>query len=336
MISLAQKYRPNNLDDVVEQDLTKAILKAQLEQDKVAGCYLFVGGAGQGKSTIGFILAKEINQTDNSYIIVDATNNGSADAMRELVEDAMTKPLNYKKKVYIIEECQGISSKVAWDTLLRIFEFTPSHVCFILTTTNPEKLPLPILSRVQRFNILPITNEGIKNRLIYICNQEHIEYDELAIEHIAKLVKGSMRNAIQIVDLVHANGKITSPAVTQAVTGGSYQLMFDILFAWLDKCGEVVIDTANKVQLSGGNMNQFVVELFRLTLDISIYRITKDISKTMLPNSAKEILDKLDEKDYTNITVLMKSLKTLQYRVKQSTTAKEELVAELLTIERND
>jgi len=172
MQSLAIKYRPKSFDDVVEQSTIKAILWEQIDSREFQHCYLFVGGAGTGKTTCARIFANEINDGQGSPIELDAASNNSVDDMRDLIQQSQTKSLNSEYKVFIIDECHMITVQ-GWNAILKLIEEPPAKSIFIFCTTNPERIPRTILSRVQRYDFQHISLDGIINRLEYILQQEN-------------------------------------------------------------------------------------------------------------------------------------------------------------------
>ena len=187
--ALAVKYRPHTWDDVVEQDSTKIILKQQLDSGEFQHAYLFVGGAGTGKTTCARIFANEINKHEGTSIELDAASHGGVDDVRNIIQQAKTKSLDSEYKIFIIDECHSVS-KDGWEAFLKIIEEPPAKSIFIFCTTNPEKIPKTILSRVQRYDFKRISQQGIVNRLRYICDREVRDDDSLvrldALEYLSK------------------------------------------------------------------------------------------------------------------------------------------------------
>jgi len=170
--ALAIKYRPTQFSDIVEQDAIKAILINQIDTGTVKHGYLFCGPAGDGKTTTARIFANEINKGQGSPIELDAASNNSVEDIRRITEQAQTQSLDSEYKVFILDEVHSLSNQ-AWQAFLKTLEEPPAKAIFIMCTTNPERIPNTILSRVQRYNFQKISTEGIFERLKYIIEQEN-------------------------------------------------------------------------------------------------------------------------------------------------------------------
>lgn len=169
--TLAVKYRPKSWDDVTEQNSTKVILQQQLESGEIKNAYLFCGPAGCGKTTCARIFATDINRGEGNPIEMDAASNSGVDDVRNIIQQAQTKSLNSEYKVFIIDECHSISN-TGWQAFLKLIEEPPAKSIFIFCTTDPERIPKTILSRVQRYNFTKISQNGIVDRLKYILINE--------------------------------------------------------------------------------------------------------------------------------------------------------------------
>lgn len=174
--ALAIKYRPATWEDVTEQTSTTTILQQQLRSGEVKNAYLFCGPAGCGKTTCARIFANEINKGEGNPIELDAASNNGVDDVREIIQQAKTKSLDSEYKIFIIDECHALSNS-AWQAMLKIIEEPPAKSIFIFATTDPQKIPKTILSRVQRYDFQRLSNSGICDRLKYIIKKENEDYE---------------------------------------------------------------------------------------------------------------------------------------------------------------
>lgn len=225
---LYRKYRPDNFESIVGQDYMLSILKNAIKKSKISHAYIFSGPRGTGKTTTAKVFAKAINCEnptefgpcnechsclhfkENSDIIeIDAASNNGVDEIREIINNIKLAPAYSKYKVYIIDEVHMLSTS-AFNALLLTLEEPPKHIVFILATTNIEAVPITILSRCQRIDFHKISLKSILKRLEYVVNTEEIKIDTEALEEIAYISDGGMRDALSIVDQLSSNNeKIT-------------------------------------------------------------------------------------------------------------------------------
>ncbi len=215
---LYRKYRPNNFNEVVGQETTVQILKNSIINEKISHAYIFAGPRGTGKTSMARIFAKAINcqnpkdgeacgecincqNFNNSpdIIEIDAASNNGVDEIRELINNVKLMPTSSKYKVYIIDEVHMLSQS-AFNALLLTLEEPPSHVIFILATTNIESVPITILSRCQKYEFFRINDSLIANHLEKICKTENIEYDREGLQEITSLADGGLRDALSMLD----------------------------------------------------------------------------------------------------------------------------------------
>ncbi len=238
--ALARKYRPQRFSDIIGQETTVRTLQNAIESDRIHHAYLFSGVRGVGKTTAARILAKALNcmsgptvEPDNTCVIcreitegidldvreIDAATYTGVDNIRELREVTQFQPARDRYRIFIIDEAHMLSTG-AWNALLKILEEPPPHVIFMFATTEVNKVPQTIISRVQKFQLRKITLEELIGRLGEICKAEGIEADRGAIEIIARRGEGSVRDSLSLLDQVIAfSGKSINAADVATVLG---------------------------------------------------------------------------------------------------------------------
>lgn len=214
-LALYRKYRPTKLADVIGQPQVTDILAAMAKTGQFAHSYLFTGQRGTGKTTVARILAHLINQLDYKdgavsqhvdIIEIDAASNNSVDDIRNLRDSINLAPMQCPYKVYIIDEFHMLS-KAAFNALLKTIEEPPRHAIFILATTELQKVPATILSRVQRYQFRTVAPDVLAKHLRKICDNEHITIDDAALQLIAEQGGGSVRDSITILDQMASSGQ---------------------------------------------------------------------------------------------------------------------------------
>ena len=197
--SLAVRYRPRPLKEMVSQKSVIKVLERQLQTGDIKHCYLFCGPSGTGKTTAGRAFAYAINEGIGDPIEIDAASNSGVDNVRSIIKQAQERSIEGKYKIFIIDEVHALSNQ-ARQAFLKCIEEPPAYTIFIFCTTDPQKIPVTILNRVMRFNLTKIPTDEIIDRLKYICDSEHITYTHVSIEYIAKVSDGGMRTAIANVE----------------------------------------------------------------------------------------------------------------------------------------
>ena len=237
--ALYRKWRPKSFSDVYGQPHVTRTLQSQLESGRISHAYLFTGSRGTGKTTCAKILSKAVNclnpvdgnpcneceickGIENGSILdvieIDAASNNGVDNIRDLREEANFTPVNAKYRVYIIDEVHMLSIG-AFNALLKTLEEPPSHVIFILATTEIHKLPATILSRCQRFDFKRISPEDITARLVYVAEKENVTLTENAAALIARIADGGMRDALSLLDRCFAMGNNIDEDAVSAAAG---------------------------------------------------------------------------------------------------------------------
>ena len=343
--ALAIKYRPKRWEEVCEQSSTKLILQQQLESGEVKNAYLFCGPAGCGKTTCARIFANDINNGQGNPIELDAASNNGVDDVREIISQAKTKSINSEYKIFIIDECHALSNS-AWQAMLKIIEEPPAKSIFIFCTTDPQKIPKTILSRVQRYDFQRISQKGIVNRLEYICTNEPMSISSggsyEALEYIAKIADGGMRDAITLMDKCLAYSKdLTLENVVKALGTTDYDTMFQLTDYLLQLTGEnstkCAIQLIEEIYNNGKDLKTFVKQYVQFLLDLSKYGIGCDWKYMNLPRLAEyeNWLKECDSYCFTDIDKWLSIFVNLNADIKWSQSVKYDIEAVIMIESEN-
>lgn len=310
--ALYRKYRPKTFEEVAGQEVVVKTLQNAVINNKINHAYLFAGPRGCGKTTIAKIFARLVNCQHNEkgipcnqcvcctqtseqnmdVIEMDAASNNGVDEIREINNKVKLAPTLGKYKIYIIDEVHMLTIG-AFNALLKTLEEPPSHVIFILATTDPHKVPVTILSRCQRFDLKKISDEQISNRLKYICDTENIEIDEEAIWEIARLGDGSLRDAISILDQVvaYCNEKITLNDVHEVNGTISQEIISEMLNDTIDNKLNNVITKINEYNSQGKSIIKITEEIILFLRNAILFKTTSNFIE-----DKKNIYQKINNK----------------------------------------
>jgi len=289
-MNLANKYRPKTFDEVVEQGVVVQVLKNMCETENLPNRnFLLIGSAGTGKTSLAKIAGRVLNSNDLNIIEMDAASHSGVDDIREIINQALQYPIGSKWKIFIIDECHALSDK-AWQALLKTLEDSPAKSIFFLCTTNPEKIPPTIISRVQVFRLSKISTKGIIDRIKYILDQENsddnITYTDEAVSFIAKLANGGMRDALTLTDKALAYSKnLTIENLQIALNLPNYDDYFDLLNAYAKHENEKITEIVDKVYNSGVNFTRWFEEFHSFVINIVKFIFSRDIKMTTIPST---------------------------------------------------
>ena len=338
-MSLAVKYRPQTFDDVTEQGSVKTILKQQIASGDIKHSYLFCGGAGTGKTTTARIFANEINEGIGQPLEIDAASNNSVDNVRSIIQQSRMATLDGSKyRIFIIDECHSLSNQ-AWQAMLKLLEESPASAVFIFCTTDPQKIPKTILSRVQRYDFQRISQNGICKRLYQILQMEDVNCNPHlteAVEYIAKMADGGMRDAITLMDkCLSYSENLTVENVVSAIGTIDYDEMFqltDVLISGNPDMFKMIEDLHRR----GKDLKLFVKNYTNFVLDLCKYFVTGSVELTQLPSFYGERLVGYDKQYYKHCQRLLDILLRLNSDIKWDTNPKAMIEANLYRFQIGD
>ena len=327
--SLALIYRPHTWEDVVEQDDIKLILQNQLKSGDIKNSYLFVGGAGTGKTTCARILADEINNHQGSAIEIDGASNNGVDQVREISNQAKTRAIDSEYKIFIIDECHMITTQ-GWNAMLKLIEEPPAKTIFIFCTTNPEKIPKTILSRVQRYDFKRISTQGIFNRLIKVCINENLFIEENALMHIAKIADGHLRDALTMLDKCIAySDEVTEFNVTAALGLNSYYDLGMIFDSVTQSFDDGIIRVVESCHNEGRDLKQLIDDEIGFVLDYLKWKTMYSIEFCKCPEFVEEWFENYSV-SHKDVLSLLETLIDIKNTIKYDTDPRNAIEAMLL------
>jgi DNA polymerase-3 subunit gamma/tau len=294
---LYRKYRPQSFDEIIGQEHITTVLKNAIKHNSISHAYIFSGPRGTGKTSAAKIFAKAVNCEDNKnsnpcgkciscktaetssdIIELDAASNNGVDEIREINENVKILPASLKYKVYIIDEVHMLT-RSAFNALLKTLEEPPKHVIFILATTNVEAIPITIISRCQRFDFKKLKDKDILKNLENIVKKEKINIAKDALEEIAYLSDGGMRDALGLLDQLSTEKEITIDNITKLVGNVSLVFAKEILKSLEEENKEEIIKKINELKENSSDY------------------------KIVVKNLINAMAEKLTNDDYDQITI---------------------------------
>lgn len=294
---LARKWRPKNFDELQGQEHVSRALVNAIESGRLHHAYLFTGTRGVGKTTIARILSKCLNCETNGLtskpcgecascveidegrfvdlIEVDAASRTKVDDTRELLENVQYKPTRGRYKVYLIDEVHMLSNS-SFNALLKTLEEPPEHVIFLLATTDPQKLPVTVLSRCLQFHLKHMEEQTIAQHLAYILQQESIDFETPALELISRSAEGSMRDALSLLDqaIAFGQGKVQEEDIRTMLGTIDHQFMVKLLEALANKDSAVAIEAVAEMSHYPVDFADALKELLSRIHQIAIFQST--------------------------------------------------------------
>ena len=351
-LALYRKYRPSSFSDLVGQSEVVNIIRNEILSNKVSHAYLFSGPRGTGKTSTAKIIAKMINceslnedgvpcgkctsclnfDFSSDVVEIDAASNNGVDEIRDLRDKVNLVPTYGKYKIYIIDEVHMLTTQ-AFNALLKTLEEPPSHIVFILATTEFYKIPVTVVSRCQKFQFLKFSIDDIVSRLRYIANCESITINDDVLLEIARLSDGGMRDAINMLDQLssYKNGDISVDDVYQLNGVLSYADFSHLLGYIYSNHIEKVIEFVENIDNSGKNLDRFIGDFLSFLKDFLIFKGIKNLSNKVSRNL--EIFDSLSDMFSTDMVYsLILSLNDLSVRLKNSSFGKILIISELINL----
>lgn len=338
--ALYRTYRPSSFEEVVGQQHIVTTLKNAVKQNKIAHAYLFCGPRGTGKTTIAKLLAKAVNCEDQQnapcnqcrsclaiqqgnhpdIVEIDAASNNGVDEVRELIEKVKYAPLEGRYKVYIIDEVHMMSSG-AFNALLKTLEEPPSHVIFILATTEPQKVLPTIISRCQRYDFSKVGQNEIITRVRCVLEQEHIECEDEALRLVAQLADGGMRDALSIMDqcIAYAQNHITAAHVNEIYGITTVSEKIEMLQWIFQHQAQSLLEKIRVLNEKGVDIKRLTSDLIEILKECVIFIYTQDVTLLNKINEteANAIINGKSSRDLLAlIDILMETLE--KYRTASS------------------
>ncbi len=291
---LARRYRSKTFDEVVGQAPIAQTLKSAIAHDRVAHAYLFCGTRGVGKTTVARILARALNceqgptpepcgtcdicqaihrGDDVDVLEIDGASNTGVDDVRTLRENAHYRPARARFKIYYIDEVHMLS-RSAFNALLKILEEPPEHVKFIFSTTEPQRLPATILSRCQRFDFRAVPTDQIADHLTWICEQEQVTSQPEAIRAIAREGRGSVRDALTVLDqaIAISDGEVTLETVRRTVGAVRGEEVLGLLAACADGDAGAALNRFADLLAAGPDLASLLEQMMRQVRDLLVVK----------------------------------------------------------------
>ena len=310
---LARKYRPRNFSEMVGQEHVVRALSNALQTQRLHHAYLFTGTRGVGKTTVSRILAKSLNcqgadgqggitatpcgvcqacrDIDSGrfvdYTELDAASNRGVDEVQALLEQAVYKPVQGRFKVFMIDEVHMLTGH-AFNAMLKTLEEPPEYLKFVLATTDPQKVPVTVLSRCLQFNLRPMAPETIREHLMHVLTQEGIEAESNALRLLARAARGSMRDALSLTDqaIAFGNGKIEVAPVRQMLGSVDRSYVFRLIDALAQGDGKTVVETSEALRLNGISAASTLEEMSAMLQRMAVLQAVPELEPDSDPDAA--------------------------------------------------
>ena len=310
---LARKYRPSNFEEVIGQEHIIKALVNSLDKDKLHQAFIFSGTRGIGKTTLGRILAKCLNCLSSErpisspcnecsnckeikigrsldFFEQDAASQRGIDAMKELLQTVPQSPSNGRYKIYLLDEAHQLTTE-SFNALLKNLEEPPKHVVFILATTNPEKLPKTVQSRCLQLNLKMVNEETLFNHLKKILELEKIKFDDESIKLISKSAKGSVRDALTLLDqsIAYGNGSLKSDDIQKLLGTIDDSLLFELIDSIVDGNSQHAFNLLSEIEEISPEYDSILKDIIAILHKVSIHQALENSTDNRVIDITKKI-----------------------------------------------
>ncbi|MDD0809116.1 DNA polymerase III subunit gamma/tau [Curvibacter sp. RS43] len=313
---LARKYRPRNFTEMVGQEHVVQALGNALQTQRLHHAYLFTGTRGVGKTTVSRILAKSLNcvgvdgqggitsspcgvcqackDIDSGrfvdYTELDAASNRGVDEVQSLLEQAVYKPVQGRFKVFMIDEVHMLTN-TAFNAMLKTLEEPPEYLKFVLATTDPQKVPVTVLSRCLQFNLRPMAPETVLEHLTQVLAKESVPAEEGALRLLSRAARGSMRDALSLTDqaIAFGSGQLQEAGVRQMLGSVDRSHVFRLIGALAESDGRVVVETADTLRLNGLSAASTLEEMTAVLQRMAVFQAVPQMAAAVDPSDAEVV-----------------------------------------------
>ncbi|CAN7642015.1 DNA polymerase III subunit gamma/tau [Acidovorax sp. LjRoot117] len=313
---LARKYRPRNFTEMVGQEHVVQALTNALTQQRLHHAYLFTGTRGVGKTTVSRILAKSLNcqGTDGhggitatpcgvcqactdidsgrfvDYTELDAASNRGVDEVQSLLEQAVYKPVAGRFKVFMIDEVHMLTN-TAFNAMLKTLEEPPEYLKFVLATTDPQKVPVTVLSRCLQFNLRPMAPETVLDHLTRVLAQENVPAEPQSLRLLARAARGSMRDALSLTDqaIAFGSGQLQEAGVRQMLGAVDRSYVFRLIDALAHSDGRAVVETSDTLRLNGLSAASTLEEMSAVLQRMAVFQAVPQMAAAVDANDPEAV-----------------------------------------------
>lgn len=304
-IALYRKYRPSVWKEVIGQEHVVSVLENEAKNGKISHAYLFSGSRGTGKTTLARIFAKSLGVNSEDVYEIDAASNRGIDEVRAIRDAVYAYPYSSKYKVYIVDEVHMLTRE-AWNAFLKTLEEPPSHVIFIMATTEPQKLPDTVVSRCEHFAFKKPSHEALQTSVLKVAKEEGYEITKKSASLVATLADGSFRDALSILQKAinsSEDKKLSHEEVEKVLGAPKESVVADLLEAIAKKDAEKGVKAVRAASLENADMQVFLKMILRSLRFMLLLRFAPDMKELVVSETGEE--------EFERLSALAKSAKNL-------------------------